>query len=333
MAGKGIEIPITADTKQFITNTKKAEDTLDKFGDSLDAVSQDGRTAAERLDDAFDKVDFKIAAVEADQAASKIKTSFKEAAATVGVSTKKIGDDAKGNIGKVGSEVGSEFSQSFGEAIRAGNPAEAVTEVLTSLGPALGPIGVGLAATFGLGKKLIDDMGAAAATAKILGQQIFDAASDGFVTAAEKESLWTAALGADNLTDAVKKAQEIGKGLGVSSTILIAALKGDAGAIDIVNGAIDRNTTSTKGWAGVAQALGNTTSNYFGDAEESARATQSAVEGVRLATLDAKAAAKELDRVWRLELLKSVNEVVAAGGTARGITNAERNDNVGRSRP
>jgi hypothetical protein len=324
--GKGIEVPITADTKGFIKGTKQAEDTLEDFGDSLDAVAKDGTTAAERLDRAFADVDFKIAALEAEQAATKIEGSFKDAARAVGVSTDKIKADSKSSFKTVGAEAGQEFSQNFGEAIRSGNPAEAIVETVTSLSGALGGVGLALAGAFGIGAAIVSEIEKQNTRVREAATGLFNAARQGAIDAAAKEDFVNTILGTESWADALRKLAPLARTAGVSIGEVVQEIETGGTAVTGLD-------TALKAARDRADALGASpgpqqVAAALGPAGKAAQELAGFFQEGAAAIADQNA----LLQAQRDIALNSIRLVEQAGRTARGVTNAERTE-INRTRP
>jgi hypothetical protein len=249
-----IEIGVTADTKPFVTNTKKAQQTLEDFGDALDDVARDGAQSAE-----------------------KIERSFKDTANAVN----NVGKDIKSqsNLGNVGSEIGQEFSQNFGEAVRGGDPAGAIAETFTSLGPAFGIAGVAAAAGAGIILGVIKGAQEKAAEFKAAVEEITSAAFDATVDLAAEAGIgavlafqraWESnaiqedqvrkALGVDSAAEALNELSRIAGLTGIPIGQLREAILGNEDAQAQVTAAVAATTAELKkqagpeGYGSVAQA-------------------------------------------------------------------------------
>lgn len=198
MARGGVTVKFLADFGKFIGEVAKGERSLADFGDALDSVAKDG-----------------------DRAAEKLERSFSDTARAVNRATDDL-DNVKGKAGAVGSEVGQEFSQNFGEAVRSGDPFGAILETGTSLGPAFGAAGVALAAAFGIGKAIADDITAQAERLREAGRTAWEALRDGMLDAAEQKVQLTAALGVDNLEDALDRIAELAADTGLEASDIAA---------------------------------------------------------------------------------------------------------------
>ena len=80
-----------------------------------------------------------------DVAATQMRDSLSDVGDSVDMSASVADvDNAGRSMKETGTEVGAEFSENLGEAFRSGDYKALIFESLTSLGPALGPLGIGV---------------------------------------------------------------------------------------------------------------------------------------------------------------------------------------------
>jgi hypothetical protein len=296
MAGaRGVVVDLIANVADFIRGTDKVDTALAEVSDSLDTVARDG-----------------------EQAAEKLERSFSEAA-------RKIDDDTSKNLksGKmkdVGSEVGSEFAQNFGEAVRGGNPAQAITETVTSLGPAFGLAGVAAAAGAGLVLSFINGAAERAAEVKAMAAGLYEAYRDGFLDAAEKETLLIDALGVDSIDEAYRQIASMARSTGVSSNDLIRIIEGGVTDADELNSIVQAARDAVDGRGPARNVPSESTlSGQMNLAARDAERVQTAAEKSR----DAMNAAAEAQRVALQRLEAQFNLAFKAGTASRQQVNAE----------
>lgn len=190
--GRGIVIDLVANTREFITGTRKAGDSLDDFSDDLTQVARDG-----------------------DRAGEKLEQSFKDVADVVNRTGDEVASAGKAKIGGAGAEIGQEFSQNFGEAVRSGNPAGAILETVTSLGPAFGLAGIALAAGAGIANSVIQGIKDAEERLRKAGSDMWEALQDGILDAKERQQGLVSALGVDDLEGALDKIAKLAADTGI----------------------------------------------------------------------------------------------------------------------
>lgn len=272
---RGIRVPFIADVREFIAGTRRAEQSLEDFEDSLESVVREGDSATNALE-----ADFRDLANSADRSFDKIDRSADDA----------LGTKLKGKGKRVGGEIGEEFSQNFGEAIRGGNIGDALVETVTSLGPALGAAGLAAAAAFGIGKALLDEASKAQKRAKQVGSNLFEAFRDGILEAKEREGILTGALGVDDIAAATARAADIARRLGVeTSDALTYILTAGKTATPELEAALARAAAEAAAIAADADATGEGVSASTLAAEQLRDAAKAAGSGLETAATNAGA--------------------------------------------
>lgn len=143
--------------------------------------------------------------------------AFRDAGQKIHRTTQDVGDGTKMTMKDAGKEAGAEFVQNMGEGIGSGqaNLMDTVLGTVGGIAPALGAAGVGVAvgATAALG--IINGIKAQNEKVRQAAADLFDAMRQGIIDQATKENLLEQALGVDNMYDAMGKATEEAKKLGV----------------------------------------------------------------------------------------------------------------------
>lgn len=209
--------------------------------------------------------------------------AFRDAGQKIDRTTRDIGTGTKLTMKDAGKEAGGEFVQNMGEGIGSGqaNLTDTVLGTVGGIAPALGAAGVAVAigATAALG--IIQGINEQQAKVKKAASDLFEAMRQGIVDAATKESLLEQALGVDNMYDAIGKATEQARKLGVpvkdvlaylesaggvSTPALTAALQaadGETKKITDKMGRVHKITTEASGAAGVLRQEAQFTADAY----------------------------------------------------------------------
>lgn len=194
-----VKIPFIADVSGFLRGTRDLERGLDDVGDSLDEFARDSERATEKAEKSFREL-----AAAADKAGRETSDSLRK-----GVKS--------GGLADAGRETGAEFTQNFAEGVKSGDPAGVIVETLANAGGIFGPAGLAVAGLFGIGAALVADVAAQAERLREAGRTAWEALRDGMLDAAEQKVQLTAALGVDNLEDALDKIAGLARATGVAA--------------------------------------------------------------------------------------------------------------------
>lgn len=160
MAGKGIEIDIAANTRDFQRGTKDVEKSLSEVADSLDDVSKDADKAGKRLGD-----ELSDGAKDASRSVERLEQSFKDVADASKRETRSAGNAMKDNtkdatsaaardLGELKNEAVQNASETFSSFDGSANSfADGIQGTLGGIVSSMGPVGaaIGAAGALGLG--------------------------------------------------------------------------------------------------------------------------------------------------------------------------------------
>jgi hypothetical protein len=243
---KGVNIPITSDASDVISEGKKIEGALDKVIDSLDDIGDQAKTTDRVLDQEMGKIE-----TSAKDASGTLERKFSESFDTVKREAKQTGDtvdretrEGTSRAGEATGEFKSEALQNFSEVSSSfsGDMTSAVDLVQGTLGGLAGSLpGVGIA--FGLlGAAVGAVFGGMQTSAEETKQRISEVFDDlianqlGNVSEAlVSEKLQTLAQDAGK----VQQAQDAAKRTGLDYGVVLRAMAGDVEAADKVTRSYD----------------------------------------------------------------------------------------------
>ena len=141
--GSGIVINLIANTREFITGTKRAGDSLDDFGDDLQQVARDGDKAGEKLEQSFREVahtvnktgssakrDLREVGEEGGQTARETAASFDGSFESIIGGFQEVAAQAFGSLGKIGAASGLAAAGAIGLIVAAYGKAQEAQEKL-----------------------------------------------------------------------------------------------------------------------------------------------------------------------------------------------------------
>lgn len=252
-----LKLDILANTRQFVSESKKAGASLDDISDSLEDVAREARAQGGKTERALDDIGDagKDTARDIDTAGGKMERTFRELvkdAKKADTAVEQVGDSGKAGFGKAkegAQELSSEIGSNLGEAVSSfrgdlsdlGQVGQDTLGGLAATLASAGPAGIAGAAALAAGAAGLGLVTAALDNTKAKQEEVSAAAAewaDSYLTSAglivDASSVVANVQAQATDPDRYKKAEENARDWGVTVETAMLAIAGDATSLEVV---------------------------------------------------------------------------------------------------